>query len=71
MGAGAAPDAHSFVMAINGRVRQGLAEPRQALRLLEELKRESRGVRPNTVVYSALLGLCKGKPTAERGRRWE
>lgn len=58
--AGAAPDAHSFAMAMTACAKSG--EPRQALRLLEELKREGGGVRPNTVVYNTLLGLCKGRP---------
>ena len=57
---GAAPDAHSFAMAMTACARSG--EPRQALRLLDELKREGGGVRPNTVVYNTLLGLCKGRP---------
>lgn len=57
---GAVPDAHSFAMAMTACARAG--EPRQAIRLLDELKREGAGVRPNTVVYNTLLGLCKGKP---------
>eukprot|EP00903_Cladosiphon_okamuranus_P012196 g11439.t1 len=57
---GAAPDAHSFAMAMTACARSG--EPRQALRLLDELKREGGDVRPNTVVYNILLGLCKGRP---------
>lgn len=42
-------------------------EPRQALRLLEELKREGGGVRPNTVIYNTLLGMCKGNPVRGGG----
>lgn len=57
---GAAPDAHSFAMAMTACARAG--ESRQALRLLDELKREGGGVRPNTVVYNTLLALCRGKP---------
>lgn len=62
---GSAPDAYSFAMAMTACARAG--EPRQALRLLDELKREGGGVRPNTVVYNTLLGLCKGKPLGSGG----
>lgn len=56
---GAIPDAHSFAMAMKACAEGG--QPRQALSLLEELKREGGDVRPTTVVYNTLLGLCRGK----------
>lgn len=62
------PDAHSFAMAMAACARSG--EPRQALRLLDELKREGGGVRPNTVVYNTLLALCKGRPLRGGGGGW-
>lgn len=42
-------------------------EARQAFRLLDEMKREGEHVRPNTVVYNIVLGLCKGYPVRGGG----
>lgn len=49
------------------------SRPRLALGLLDEMKGavSGEGVRPNTIVYNTLLGVCKGVPVRGVGRRNE